>query len=197
MKKQLLSIAVLLLLLATPFLSYGQSEISVNARPDGLKSVSKARSISFSNTLSPIGLGVGTVALTENNTLETVGASLAVYGLLMGPSTGNFHASDYKRGGLGMAARGVGVYLMADATREIFGNDFADALTVDDKKVSLTDTRILIGGALIVGSIIYNIASINASVQKYNKNRGRFTFHLDSEVVDRKVAPMLTAQIKL
>lgn len=197
MKKYLLSFAVLSLLLGLPYLCYGQSEISVNARPDGFKNASKARSIAFTNTLSPIGLGMGTVALTENNTLETVGASLAVYGLLMGPSTGNFHVSDYKRGGLGVAVRGVGMYLLADATREVFGNDFADALTVDDQKVSFRDTKIIIGGVLVVGSILYNIASINASVQEYNENRGRFTLQLDSEVVDRKVAPMLTAQIKL
>ncbi|WP_171032805.1 hypothetical protein [Fodinibius saliphilus] len=173
-----------------------QNDITVEVGDEDAKSISKARSIGYTNTVSPIALGIGTVAITENNTLETAGAALAVYGLIVGPSTANFHVEDYKRGGLGVAIRGVGAFLMADATREIFGNDFADALTIDDKEVSLTDTKILIGEVLILGSIVYNIVSAKASVREYNK-QSRFSFKINSEQINNKIAPMLTAQLKL
>lgn len=197
MKKGHYYFVFLFLFLAINFQSQGQSEVSVNTAADEIKTTSKARSIAFTNTLSPIALGLGTVTWSENNTIETAGAVLAVYGLIMGPSTGNFYAEDYQRGTIGMAARTVGAYLMADATREIFGNDFADALTIDDKKVSLTDTKVLIGGVLVLGSMVYNILSTQASVEEYNNSRSRFSVRFNPDIINNKVAPMLTAQIRL
>ena len=189
----LFGLITLLLFVGLTHQGRAQSNISVQIGGDGLKSASKARSIALSNTLSPIGLGLGSVALFENNTIQTVGSALTVYGLVVGPSTGNFYAEDYKRGAFGMLVRATGAFLMVDATREIFGNDFADALKIDDKKVSLTDTKILIGEVLVLGSIAYNILTTGASVEEYNSSRASLGFRLDSRRINDKVAPVLTA----
>lgn len=198
MKKWISFYGFLMIFLAVSVQSRAQGNIRVNAPAQGVKSVSKARSIALTNTLSPMGLGIGSVVFFENNTFETAGAALAVYGLVVGPSTGNFYAEDYQRGALGMAVRTAGVFLMADATREIFGNDFANALTVDDKEVSLLDTKILIGEVLVLGSIIYNVVSTQASVNKYNTSRARFSLQLQpADLIGDKVAPVLTAKVRL
>ncbi len=198
MKKQLLSIGFLLALFISPFQSHAQDDNTTTVRlgEGDIKSASKARSIGYSNTLTPMGVGMGAINLFENNTVEKIGAGFTVYGLLVGPSTANFYGDDYKRGMLGMLVRGVGGYLMVDASREIFGDDFADALGVDNKKVSLTDTKILIGETLILGSIVYNILSAKASIREFN-NRSKVSVRLDSKSINHKVTPMLTARIQL
>jgi len=174
-----------------------QNTVKVNIGPDGMKSASQARSIALTNTVMPIGVGLGSVALFSNDNIQTVGAGLAVYGLIMGPSTGNFYAEDYPRGVVGMGVRAIGAYLMVDATREIFGNEFADALKIDDQDVSLTDTKILIGELLVLGSVVYNIWSSSRSVEEYNSSKKPFAINIDAADVQGKVAPMLTAKIRL
>jgi hypothetical protein len=196
MKKQLFFIFFLLFLMLISSQSRAQSEISVNMQEDGLKSTSQARTIALSNTILSIGTGVAAVSLFDNNTVEKTGAILGVYGVILAPSTGNFYASDSPRGVIGMGARTVGAYLMMNATSEIFGRDFAHALGVDDKSVSLTDTKILIGEVLVVGSMIYNVLSTKASVEEYNQDRKKFGMNVTPAVIDDKIAPMLTASIR-
>lgn len=195
MKKQYFLVCSLLLTLIS-FQSRAQSEISVNVQDEGGKSASQARTIALSNTVLSIGTGLATISLFDNNTVEKAGAVLGVYGVIMAPSTGNFYASDHPRGVIGMGARTVGAYLMIDATSEIFGRDFADALGVDNKNVSLTDTKILIGEVLVVGSMIYNVLSTKASVEEYNQQRQKFGFNVTPAVINGEVAPMLTASIR-
>jgi hypothetical protein len=194
MKKQYLSFGLLLFFLGFSISSYGQN-VSIN-RPiggDNAKSVSQARSIALTNTALSVGAGIGAVALSDNSTIETAGAILGVYGIVIGPSTGHFYAEDYPRGVIGMGARAIGAVLMVDATSEIFGRDFADALGVDDKDVSLTDTKVLIGEVLVLGSIVYNLISIKASVEEFNSGQNQFGLNVTPTVVNDKVAPVLTA----
>jgi hypothetical protein len=193
MKKRFFFICSLLMLIS--FQGQAQSEIAVN-RQEGLKNASKARTIAISNTALSIGTGAAAVSLFDNNTVEKVGAILGVYGVILAPSTGNFYASDHPRGVIGMGARAVGAYLMVDATNEIFGRDFADALGVDNKSVSLTDTKILIGEALVIGSMIYNILSTKASVEEFNERKQNFAVNVTPFVINEKVAPVLTASIR-
>lgn len=194
MKKiSFLSLLVLLLLISSQVKA--QSEISISARDD-LKNASKARTIALSNTVLSIGTGVAAVSLSDNNTVETAGAILGVYGVIVAPSTGNFYAEDFPRGVIGMGVRAVGSYLMVDATSEIFGRDFADALGVDNRDVSLTDTKILIGEVLILGSMIYNVISTKASVEEYNQQNNRFALNVTPAVIDDKIAPTLTASFR-
>jgi len=197
MKKQLLSCGFLLLFLIGSFQSHAQDNTTTIRIGEGdIKSASKARSIGYSNTLTPMAVGLGAIKLSDNSTVEKIGAGFTVYGLLVGPSTANFYGSDYMRGMLGVLVRGVGGYMMIDASREIFGNDFADALGVDQKEVSLTDTKILIGEVLVLGSIVYNILSAKASIREYN-NRSKMSVRLDSENINNKMTPVLTARIQL
>lgn len=192
MKKRLFFICPLIFFLLITFSIQAQSEIAVN-REEGLKNASKARTIALSNTVLSIGTGAAIASLFNNSTIEKSGAILGVYGVILAPSTGNFYASDYPRGVIGMGARAVGSYLMVDATSEIFGRDFADALGVDNKNVSLTDTKILIGEVLILGSMIYNVISTKASVEEYNQRKQSFAVKVTPAVFHEKVSPMLTA----
>lgn len=192
------SIFLFCLLLGISFSADAQSEVSIS-RPfgnDQLKTVSMARSIAFTNTTISIGAGLTAVALFDNNTIQKTGAYLTLYGIVAGASTGNFYAEDYPRGVIGMGARAVGTILMVDATREIFGQRFANTLGVDDKAVSLTDTKMLIGEGLILAGLIYNMISLKASVEEYNTGGRRFSINITPAVVDDKVAPALTANIQ-
>lgn len=175
--------------LAVPLLASAQPTYS---NPD-LKSVSTARGKAVRGVIFPVGLGVGSTLIFENNTVELLGSSLAVYGLMVGPSIGNFYARDYVRGFIGVAARLAGGYLIRDATREIFGDDMADAVGWDDEKVSLTDTKILIGGGLILGSALYNIISAEASVERYNSRRNYYV-SLFPVIHKGKVMPFISAR---
>lgn len=168
-------------------------QIQINQQP--IKSVSEARNIAVSNTVIPLAVGIGTVAIFENSTVQTVGAALTVYGLATGPSTGNFYAEDYGRGFAGLALRGVGMVLMKNATSEILGNRFADAFPVDNKEVKLTDTRILIGGALVIGSAIYNIMSVGKSVEQYQEQRNSFAMGVSSANIMDETIPLLATRI--
>ncbi|MEL7834518.1 hypothetical protein [Fodinibius sp. Rm-B-1B1-1] len=191
------TILLLLLLFGFSLLVQAQSEVGIN-RPfagDGQKSVSKARSIALTNTVLSIGTGISAVALFDNDNIQKVGAYLTIYGIVAGASTGNFYAEDYPRGVIGMGARAVGSILMIDATSEIFGHRFERTLNIDDKKVSLTDTKMLIGEAFILGGFIYNLISLKSSVEEYNSGGRQFSVNVNSAVVNNQVAPVLTAQI--
>lgn len=176
------------------------STVAVHAQPEtGFGRDYRARSgqaalkQSITNTVLSLALGYSTVALFENKTVKTVGASLAVYGLVIGPSTGNFYANDYLRGGLGALTRFGAALLLMDATREISGSEFANALNVDNEEVSLDDTQVIVGGALMVGSMIFNMATAPVSAREYNKEMG-YTVEMQHIPGAGKAAPVLTAR---
>ncbi len=163
-------------------------------RSADIKYVDNARRKAVTGTLFPLAIGIGATYIFDNNIVETTGSWLAVYGLIMGPSAGNFYAKDYWRGFLGVAARLGGGFLIHNATRELVGRDMADVLGWDDKKVSLTGTRILIGGALILGSTLYNIISTKASVEQYNE-RSDYVMKITPVIREGKIMPFITARI--
>lgn len=159
-----------------------------------LKNVSEARNRALTGTMIPLITGVAATKLFKSETMQTVGASLAVYGLVMGPSTGNYYAEDYMRGTLGAVVRaGVGYYLLLDATRELMGKQVSESLGWDDKDVELTDTRVLIGAGVFLGSMIYNVISSKQSVDEYNGSMG-YGMRLDGENVGGKTVPVVTAR---
>lgn len=180
----------LAILILSPTVLQGQSRF----RSKHLKYVDEARTQAIAGTLVPVVLGLGTAWLVENNTIEKAASFSAVYGLVIGPSFGNFYAKDYLRGMLGVAARLGGGYLLLDATRELAGNDVADGLGWDNKSVSLTSARTLIGGGIILGSAIYNIVSSKASVNRYNEQQG-YVAGIVPTVHQGKIIPMFTASI--
>lgn len=191
--KQILLLPVLFLAIYTPLSAQNMVNIQAQSGGDQLKNVSQGRSIALTNTVMAMATGVAAVSLFSNNTIETTGAALTVYGIVMGPSTGNFYAEDYSRGLVGAAGRAAGAFLMADATREVFGHSFADALQIDDQEVSLTDTKMLIGGSLVVASAVYNLLSIKQSVNNYNARWG-LSMNVASAGFSHTLTPMLTAR---
>ncbi|GAA5520970.1 hypothetical protein LQ318_04460 [Aliifodinibius salicampi] len=184
------------ILLVMLFTIEAQAQQAIQINQQQIKSVSQARNIAVTNTVIPLAVGIGTVAIFENPTVQTVGAALTVYGLATGPSTGNFYAEDYGRGFAGLALRGTGMVLMKNATSEILGSRFADAFPVDNKEVKLTDTKILIGGALIIGSTIYNIMSVGKSVEKYQEQRNSFALGVSSANIMDETIPLLATRIR-
>lgn len=160
-----------------------------------IKDVRTARGLAINNTLLPVVTGVGAAYLFKNETVRKVGASLAIYGLIMGPSSGNFYAEDYLRGGLGAVLRGGSGYMLIDATREIMGDKVADPLGWDDESVSLTDTKVLIGAGIFLSSMVYNVISARASVNGYNHALD-YSFGISHQSIANEVVPLLTARIR-
>lgn len=186
---------ILLLLFVLPLGVSSSLQAQSRYQSRYLKSVDDARSKAMYGTIVPIGLGIGTAALVENATIEKMASFMVVYGLVMGPSFGNLYAKDYVRGMLGAAARIGGGYLLLDATRELAGDDVADGLGWDDKSVGLNDTRVLVGGGIILASAIYNIVSARASVNEYNENIG-YEVQVAPSYQGGQMVPMISANIR-
>lgn len=174
--------------------AYAQPETSGMGQDHRARDGQKAISQAVINTVMPVATGYGAVKLFDGNTVETIGATLAVYGLIIGPSTGNFYANDYLRGGLGALTRLGAAYMLQNATSEVFGREFADVLRVDDKSVSLGDADIIVGSALMLGTIAYNIFSAPVSVREYNRSMG-YAVEIESLKGTGRSAPVLTARI--
>jgi hypothetical protein len=171
-----------------------------NAQPEigqsrYLKSVSEARNRALTGTLVPIATGVAATKLFKSEGLQTTGAALAVYGLVMGPSIGNYYAEDYMRGTLGALVRaGVGYYMLLDATRELMGEQVSKSLGWDKKDIELSDTPVLIGAGIFIGSMVYNVISSKNSVNEYNSSMG-YGMQLEGKRIGDKTVPVLTAKV--
>lgn len=185
-----------LLFFSLPLVAICQPELGGDRNET--KSVTQARGIAATNTLMPIALGVGTVALFDNHKVQTIGAAITIYGLALGPSTGNLYADDYTRGMLGLLVRAAGGYLLQDATSEIFGRKFADALQVDTRDVYIDDTKVIIGGSLVLGSLVYNFVTAKNSVDEFNAARGsriKVTVEKPQGPFSNRYVPVLGASI--
>ena len=159
-----------------------------------MKSVSEARNRALTNTILPLVTGITAAKVFKGDKMQTAGALLAVYGLVMGPSGGNFYAEDYLRGGLGVAARAsMGYFLLLDATRELMGKDVAESLTWDNKDVKITDTKVLIGAGVFLGSMVYNVISSKASANEFNRSRG-YRVSVTGEKIGDEIVPVLSAK---
>lgn len=157
---------LVILLVASQSLVYSQGSLQIQSQ--SRKSEEEALKKAVVNTVIPIGVGYGVTRVFDNKTIRTLGASLSIYGMVLGPSYGNFYSGDFVRGLVGVAARvGAGV-MLKDATREVLGDPAADALGWDDKKVSFSETRIWGGTLLMAGSALYNILSARKSARKFN-----------------------------
>lgn len=191
--KFLLLAAIIIIL--TPAVLHGQGRGPFNLRQQPQKSKREALKKALQGTVYPIALGYATTRIFKSNTLRVTGASLAIYGAIIGPSLGNYYAEDYTRGAVGMVSRALAAWMLKDATKELMGANAADALGWDSKKVSFTDTKILIGSVLMAGSAAYNVITTGVSVSEYNEQRG-LVLEMES-LPDGSVAPVLTARIKL
>lgn len=186
------SLLVLLLFSLLSEVSYAQPEIGSSRY---LKSVSEARNRALTGTIVPVATGIVATKIFKSEAMQTVGASLAVYGLVMGPSVGNFYAEDYLRGTLGAAVRtGVGYYMLLDATRELMGKQVSESLGWDNKDVEISDTQVIIGAGVFLGSMVYNVLSSKKSVEEFNRSMG-YGMLPGVQQVGGKNVPVLTARI--
>lgn len=159
------------------------------------RSESQAVRQALINTLLPVAVGYGTVELFKNNTVQTLGASLAVYGLVVGPSTGNFYANDYLRGGFGALARFGAALLLKDHTSELFGSEFARSLNVDNKDTSFRDTNFIIGSSLLVGTAILNVVTAPISAREHNREMG-YAMQIEELRGTGQTFPLFTAKVR-
>lgn len=162
----------------------------------GLKKVDEARSLAITNTVLATGTGLLAASIFEGSTLKKAAGYLAIYGLMVGPSTGNFYAEDYTRGGFGALARAAaGIWLLKDATREVLGKNIEEVMPwEDEEKVKFADTKIWVGTTIVVGSAIYNFISAKQSVEEHNARLG-YRFSMSAETVYGEPYPVFTARI--
>ncbi len=156
----------------------------------------EARSLAITNTVLAFGTGIVAASIFEGSTLKKAGGYLALYGLMAGPSTGNFYAEDYTRGGFGALARAAaGIWLLKDATREVLGKDIDEVMPWEDgEKVKFTDTKIWVGTTIVLGSAIYNFISAKQSVEEHNARLG-YRFSMSAETIYGEPYPVVSARV--
>lgn len=186
---------LLTLLLITSISATGMAQRVNSVQQQEKKSESEAWRQSIINTIMPVAIGYATARYVHSNFLRKVGGGLAVYGLIVGPSTGNFYANDGQRGMMGMLTRAAAGYVMKDATREILSSYIADPLGWDKKEVSLTSTRNLIAGSIFVASMVYNVISTRQSVKSYNRSYAGVKLNVQPSYDPLTDTPLLTARI--
>ncbi len=175
-------------------LKMGWAQPEVGNRPE-IKSIDEARSIAFTNTVLPVIAGLAVNKLVKDPQVRTAGAALAVYGVMVGPSTGHFYAEDYLRGSLGIAARlGIGSLLLVDSTRELMGKQASESLGWDNKSVGYDDPKLLIGAGLFLGTVAYNFITVKASVEEYNRYP-RYSFNIKAAEIYSKTYLALSGRI--
>ena len=161
MFKKYLSLTLVLLLLV-PAIAEAKSMFEENFEREQkkLKSEGRALAISLVATATPVVLG-GTL-LSGNN--EEAGLTLALGGLIAGPSFGHFYAGQTGRGlkGIGIRAAIVigGAYLVSSSTEELH----------PDCKGFSAGVGIIAVSAVTLLYGIYDTFTTPSSVRKYNES---------------------------
>ncbi|MDX1637378.1 MAG: hypothetical protein R3281_05385 [Balneolaceae bacterium] len=134
------------------------------------KSTKKAFTRAALHTLVPVALGYPLFNFTDQVSVSTAGGLMMAYGILLGPSMGNFYADDDERGQLGLNIRAgsagflaaCSLFLVPDMFAGIFGSE-------DSIDYSGIKTVTYITGGVVAGSIVFNLATIPHSVNEYNR----------------------------
>lgn len=140
--------------------------------PPPAKQPSTAIGLSLGATLGGVALiGIGVAA--QNPSVAIVGGGL---GLLLGPATGRWYAGE--AGGLGILLRTAGmtgmilgfVRLYGDEDYDCIGDDPACEAKADalERREPIDEALAIGGGALIVGSAIYDIATAGRAANRWN-----------------------------
>ncbi len=132
------------------------------------KSESKATRYSLGATLLPMLAGIAMVAKGReaDAPISVVGLTVGGLGLLVGPGSGHFYASQSKRASTGIVIRtlagGLAVAGALEASEHIF----------DDDQPTVNGVLFVGGGALFLISVIYDIAGADGSADRYNRDHG-------------------------
>ncbi len=133
-------------------------EFSLNGKSNaGRKNTSTGIGLALANIAIPTYLG-GRMVHAESN--ESLGMFLLGYGVLLGPSMGNFYAADYKRTITGATIR-LALGLLASAV--------TTSGTWDENGSSQEETILLFSLLGSVATAVWNIATVPTSVREYNR----------------------------
>ncbi len=165
----------------SPFHNYNIENSSVNLayRKYGLKSSEmfkdprKAFLISLGNFGIPTLVGSLLLSNGSDGT-DILGGLILSYGIIVGPSMGNFYAHDQSRsvGGLAVRAGGgllmlIGVLVWTSDTSNFFGRAVSTGKYSDSGEGGAL--LFLAGAAITAGGIIFNLATAGQSARDYNR----------------------------
>lgn len=127
----------------------------------GLKSETKAFHLSLFGTLIPVGLGA--VSLAADNS-GVAFASVALAGIVVGPSLGYIYAG---KSGRGLATAGLRFLLIPGVALASFATCGWDC-GEGDSGYGAAWMILIVGEALVVASAVYDIATVKKAVRKRN-----------------------------
>lgn len=118
---------------------------------------------------------VGSIILSNSSgSTDIVGGIILSYGILVGPSMGNFYARDESRSVGGLAVRVIGGGLMLAGVLS-WANDFSNSVGNAFSTGRHTDSGesgvllFLAGASITAGGIIFNLATAGQSARDYNR----------------------------
>ncbi len=136
-----------------------------------LKSEKTALHRSLWHTLAPVVSGYLLVGIVGEDTAIPA-TSLLVYGLMIGPSTGNIYAHDWKRGFNGFLFRGLGIgtMILSEAySGELLDGGPSPGFYGSGSSFQATDVVLAAGIVIFAGGIVYNFVTADQSVREYNE----------------------------
>ncbi len=142
---------------------YGYNNVLAGFNKPTYKSPDFARSFALGNVVIPIVPGILTNLMLEDEFSNSIGKSLLLYGVFIGPSAGNFYARDFIRGSSGILLRFITAgYILRIGTLSSMNSAFGgDSNSGGD--------ILLIGSCIsFLGSIGWNILSSSTSAIEYN-----------------------------
>jgi len=137
--------------------SLNQAQLSANLNQ---KSENAALALSALGTLIPIGLGLAATGASEGPEGSPLPGIMILSGVLVGPSLGYFYGGLPWRGLASMGLRLGGTVAVGAAI----------AISWNDADNSSAEMLAWSGAALLVGSMVYDIASVKRTVRKHNRS---------------------------
>lgn len=148
-----------------PGISSAQSERQV-------KSIDIAHRRAIIHTAVPLSAGILLMSLGDDVGFLLPGSLFSTYGVVVGPSMGNFYAGDFERGGKGVTIRLSALGITGVTALLSFQKGFSYALGGPEQDFTTETVVISLMALVVVGSMAYNIATIRESVREYNANQG-------------------------
>jgi hypothetical protein len=151
---------------------YSRSPALESVREDQLPSSPAAKTtrkdpenaLYYSVVHTVVPIGFGGMLLVVGGSAAPVGALGIMYGILAGPSAGNFYAEDIGMGLFGIGLRLLGIGMMAEATESFHYTSYSH----HRHKPGLAR-----GGFLLyMGSTLWNIVTAPGSARTYNARHG-------------------------
>lgn len=184
-----LSVLIVLLLSATTAAAQPALTAPQQGSPQGTMSDSTEKDpttavlLSIAGSAIPVALIAAGSSVDDENLQATFGFGAAI-GMLVGPSLGHWYAGDYLTGG--MAMRGIGGSAFVIGAAMEFGDCF-----LKEGCDSNGSAIMLMGGAVFVAGVVYDVATSAEAARQYNAKHARRSFQLGPTMVGAHASPGL------